>query len=161
MPKNRVVGSSARIYHYMRLCPERRRFLWGGRVRGWGLPDGPSGFMHLYRDMLRVFPELAGTRIAHGWSGYVAYTRKVFPHLGHRDRIYHAMGYCGTGVVRSTYFGRKIALKILGDKEGHTAFDDLDFPSYPMPVIARRMVRPMTEWYRFRDWLEPRARADK
>jgi glycine/D-amino acid oxidase-like deaminating enzyme len=157
MPKNRVVGSSSRIYHYMRLCPEGKRFLWGGRIRGWGLPDGPSGFMHLYRDMLRVFPELAGTRITHGWSGYVAYTRDVFPHLGHRDRIHHAMGYCGTGVVRSTYFGHKIALKILGDKEGRTAFDDLDFRSYPMHFLTRRMVRPVTELYRFRDWLESRS----
>ena len=99
------------------------------------LPDDPSGFVHLYRDMLRVFPELEGTRISHCWSGYVAYTRDVFPHLGHRDRVYHAMGYCGTGVVRATYFGNKIALKILGDKEGRTAFDDLEFRNYPAHYI--------------------------
>ena len=157
MPKNRVVGSSSRIYHYMRLCPEGKRFLWGGRVRSWGLPDGASGFVHLYRDMLRVFPELAGTRITHAWSGFVAYTRRVFPHLGHDNRIYHAMGYCGTGVVRSTYFGRKIALKILGDKDGRTAFDDLDFPGYPVHFLTCRMVRPVTEWYQFRDWLDARG----
>lgn len=157
MPKNRVVGSTSRIYHYMRLCPERKRFLWGGRVKGWGLPSGPSGFAHLYRDMCRVFPELEGTRITHCWSGYVGYTRDVFPHLGERDRVYYAMGYCGTGVVRSTYFGRKIALKILGDKEGRTAFDDLDFRSYPVNFLARRMVPAVTEMYRFRDWLERRG----
>lgn len=157
MPKNRVVGSSSRIYHYMRLCPEGKRFLWGGRVRGWALPDGPAGFVHLYRDMLRVFPDLAGTRITHGWSGFVAYTRRVFPHLGHENRIYHAMGYCGTGVVRSTYFGHKIALKMLGDKDGWTAFDDLDFPAYPVHFLTRRMVRPVTELYRFRDWLDARG----
>jgi len=154
MPKNRVVGSTSRIYHYMRLCPERKRFLWGGRVQGWGLPTDPSGFLHLYRDMLRVFPELEGTRITHCWSGYVGYTRDVFPHLGQRDRVYFAMGYCGTGVVRSTYFGRKIALKILGDKEGRTAFDDLDFRAYPVHFMTRRMVPAVTEMYRFRDWLE-------
>ena len=118
MPKNRVVGSSSRIYHYIRLCPEGKRFLWGGRVKGGRLPDDPSGFVHLYRDMVRVFPELEGTRISHCWSGYVGYTYDVFPHLGHRDRVYHAMGYCGSGVTRATYFGYKIALKILGDKEG-------------------------------------------
>lgn len=154
MPKNRVVGSSSRIYHYIRLCPEGKRFLWGGRVKGWGLPEDPSGFMHLYRDMLRVFPELTGTRITHCWSGYVAYTRDIFPHLGHRDRIYHAMGYCGTGVVRATYLGNKIALKILGDKEGRTAFDDLDFRNYPAHYVTRQTVPAAIEWYRFRDWLE-------
>ncbi len=156
MPKNRVVGSSSRIYHYIRLCPEGKRFLWGGRVKGWGLPDDPSGFAHLYRDMVRVFPELAGTRISHCWSGYVGYTYDVFPHLGHRDRVYHAMGYCGSGVVRATYFGHKIALKILGDKEGRTAFDDLEFHNYPLHFLARRVVPAVTEWYRFRDWLQRR-----
>jgi glycine/D-amino acid oxidase-like deaminating enzyme len=154
MPKNRVVGSTSRIYHYMRLCPEGKRFLWGGRVKGWGLPADPSGFVHLYRDMLRVFPELDGTRVTHCWSGYVGYTRDVFPHLGQRDGVYYAMGYCGSGVVRSTYFGRKIALKILGDKDGRTAFDDLDFRAYPAHFLARPTVPAVTEWYRFRDWLE-------
>ncbi len=161
MPKNRVVGSSSRIYHYMRLCPEGKRFLWGGRVKGRGLPDDPSGYVHLYRDMVRVFPELEGTRISHCWSGYVGYTHDVFPHLGHRDRVYHAMGYCGSGVARATYFGHKIALKILGDREGRTAFDDLDFRNYPVHFLARRMVPTAIAWYRFRDWLERRDGTHK
>ena len=156
MPRKRVVGSTSRIYHYMRLCPEEKRFLWGGRVKGWRLPDDPAGYVHLYDDMLRVFPELRGTRITHCWSGYVAYTRDVFPHMGQRDGIYHAMGYCGTGVVRASYFGNKIALKILGDKEGRTAFDDLAFRNYPAHSLARQMVPAAIEWYRFRDWLERR-----
>jgi glycine/D-amino acid oxidase-like deaminating enzyme len=156
MPRNRVVGSSSRIYHYMRLCSEGKRFLWGGRVKGRGLPDDPSGFVHLYRDMVQVFPELEGTRITHCWSGYVGYTHDVFPHLGHRDRIYHAMGYCGSGVARSTYFGHKIALQILGDKEGRTAFDDLDFRNYPAHILACRMVPTVIAWYRLQDWLERR-----
>jgi len=156
MPRNRVVGSSSRIYHYMRLCSEGKRFLWGGRVKGRGLPDDPSGFVHLYRDMVQVFPELEGTRITHCWSGYVGYTHDVFPHLGHRDRIYHAMGYCGSGVARSTYFGHKIALQILGDKEGRTAFDDLDFRNYPAHFLACRMVPTVIAWYRLQDWLERR-----
>ena len=156
MPRNRVVGSSSRIYHYMRLCSEGKRFLWGGRVKGRGLPDDPSGYVHLYRDMVQVFPELEGTRITHCWSGYVGYTHDVFPHLGHRDRIYHAMGYCGSGVARSTYFGHKIALQILGDKEGRTAFDDLDFRNYPAHFLACRMVPTVIAWYRLQDWLERR-----
>jgi len=156
MPRNRVVGSSARVYHYMRLCTEGRRFLWGGRVKGSNAPGSASGYVHLYRDMLRVFPELAGTRVTHCWSGYVAYTRDVLPHLGQRDGVFYAMGYCGSGVVRATYFGHKIALKILGDKEGRTAFDDLAFRPFPGHALARRMVPVVTEWYRFRDWLERR-----
>lgn len=157
MPRNRVVGSSARIHHYMRLCPEGRRFLWGGRIKGWSLPTRPAGFLHLYRDMVRVFPELDGTRISHCWSGYVAYTQDVFPHLGECDGIHYAMGYCGSGVVRATWFGHKIALQMLGDRDGRTAFEDLVFRPFPAPSIARRVVPVVTQWYRLRDWMERRS----
>ena len=138
----------------MRLCPEGRRFLWGGRIKGWRLPTDPAGYAHLYRDMVRVFPDLAGTRITHCWSGYVAYTHDVYPHLGVHDAIHYAMGYCGSGVVRATWFGHKIALQMLGDPEGRTPFDDLAFRPFPVPFAARRAVPVVTGWYRLRDWLE-------
>jgi len=38
------------------------------------------------------------------------------------------MRSCGLGVVRATYFGRKVAYKIPGDQDGgRTAFDDLPY----------------------------------
>lgn len=154
MPRNRVVGNSARVHHYMRLCPQGRRFLWGGRIPGGRLPRSPAGYVHLYRDMVRVFPDLEGTRVTHCWSGYVAYTRDVFPHLGVRGGIHFAMGYCGSGVVRATWFGHKIALQMLGHAQGRTAFDDLGFPRLPVPFLARRAAPAVTRWYRIRDRLE-------
>jgi len=156
MPRKRVIGSTSRIYHYYRLCPEGRRFLWGGRIKGATLPHDAAGFEHLYRDMLRVFPEIEGIRISHCWSGYVGYTHDVLPHLGHRDGIWYAMGYCGTGVVRATYFGHKVALKILGEPQGRTAFDDLELRDFPVHPVARRVVPLVTEWYRVRDWIDHR-----
>ena len=50
--------------------------------------------------------------------------------------------YRGTGVSRSTYFARKIALNILGDAEGNTAFDDM-FAKAAAPLVEG--------WYRLRD----------
>ena len=44
---------------------------------------------------------------------------------GSMKRIFYAMGYCGSGVAMSGFFGHKAALKILGDPEGETAFDGL------------------------------------
>ena len=157
MPRARVIGSTSRIYHYYRLCPQGRRFLWGGRIKGGALPVDTRGFEHLYLDMLRVFPELEGVRVSHCWSGYVGYTHDVLPHLGHREGIWYAMGYCGTGVVRSTYFGHKVALKILGDAAGRTAFDDLEFRDFPVHTLARRAVPFVTGWYRVLDWIDRRV----
>jgi len=46
--------------------------------------------------------------------------------------VHYAMGYCGSGVGRATWFGRKAALKILKDPEGSTPLDDLVFETRPL-----------------------------
>ena len=61
------------------------------------------------------------------------------------------MGYCGTGVSRATHFGRKIALQMLGRREGRSAFDDLAFRSHPFHAFARPAVPVYEAWYRIRD----------
>ena len=42
------------------------------------------------------------------------------------------MGYCGSGVAWASYMGHKIGHKVLGDTEGKTSFDDIDFPTRPL-----------------------------
>jgi glycine/D-amino acid oxidase-like deaminating enzyme len=68
---------------------------------------------------------LADIKLSHAWSGVVAYTFHHNPHLGGYDGMHFAMGYCGSGVGRATYFGHKISLQLLGDERGKTAFDSL------------------------------------
>ena len=83
--------------------------------------------------------------VSHVWSGVVAYTFDHAPHLGKLDGIHYAMGYCGSGVGRATYFGHKIALRMLGDPQSRTAFDDLPFETRPfyngypwfIPIVLR------------------------
>jgi hypothetical protein len=55
---------------------------------------------------------------------------------------------------RSTWFGHKIALKLLGDPEGATAFDDIAFPTHPFHALAPSMVPAYEAWYRMRDALD-------
>jgi glycine/D-amino acid oxidase-like deaminating enzyme len=82
----------------------------------------------------------------------IGYTFDEFPHLGRSpDGLYYAMGYCGTGVSRSTYFGRKIALQMLGKPEGRSAFNDLAFPSHPLQAVAKAAAPVVENWYRLRD----------
>lgn len=105
--------------------------------------------MHLYRDMLAVFPELAGVPITHAWSGYVAFTRDTLPHIGKHGRIHHAMGYCGSGVARASHGGHQMALQMLGDPAGATAWNDLRFEPMPFRRYARIGVKVATQWKRF------------
>ena len=152
MPKRRVYGNTNRVFSYFRSAPGERRIVWGGRASHLGHPATPASYAHLARDLLRVFPALASTTVTHGWTGAIGYTFDGFPHLGRAPNgVHYALGYCGTGVSRSTYFGRKIALKVLGDAEGNTAFDDMPLPGHPFHVFARAAAPLVEAWYRLRD----------
>jgi glycine/D-amino acid oxidase-like deaminating enzyme len=152
LPTRRMYGNTNRVFFYFRAVPGENTLVWGGRTAHLGTADTPGTYAHLARDMLRTFPQLAPYAITHGWSGQIGYTFDELPHLGKTTAgIHYAMGYCGTGVSRSTWFGYKIALQLLGDKEGGTAFDDIAFPSHPFHAIAPAMVPVMTGWYGLRD----------
>jgi glycine/D-amino acid oxidase-like deaminating enzyme len=152
MPKNRVYGNTNRVFYYYRAAPAERRVIWGGRVGRFAAKNSPSAFRHLARDMLHVFPSLADVAITHAWDGVIGYTFDEVPHLGCAGNgIHFALGYCGTGVSRATYFGNKIALQLLGDPDGRTAFDELEFPAFPFHPVAKRAVPVVETWYRVRD----------
>jgi glycine/D-amino acid oxidase-like deaminating enzyme len=152
LPKNRVYGNTNRVFYYFRGAPDARRILWGGRIGRPARDASPAAFGHLARDMLSVFPELKDVPITHAWDGKIGYTFDEVPHLGRAaSGVHYALGYCGTGVSRATYFGNKIALQVLANPEGRTSFDDLTFPAFPAHQIARHAVPAVETWYRIRD----------
>jgi glycine/D-amino acid oxidase-like deaminating enzyme len=152
LPKNRVYGNTDRVFYYFRAAPGERRIIWGGRVGRLAGNTSPRAFRHLARDMLRVFPDLRDVPATHAWDGMIGYTYDEVPHLGRTAQgLHYAIGYCGTGVSRATYFGHKIALQMLGKSEGRTAFDELDFPAFPVHPAAKRAVPAVETWYRIRD----------
>ena len=129
-PKNRGFSDDSRLVYYYRPSPDGRRLLFGGRA--FDIADRPRAYgRDLHAGMTRIFPQLRAVAVSHVWSGVVAYTFDHAPHLGEFDGIHYAMGYCGSGVGRATYFGHKIALRILGHPESRTAFDDLPFETRP------------------------------
>ena len=151
MPKARVFGDSLRVHHYYQPSPDHKRILFGGRLPGAAGTSNPNDFTHLYKDLVAIFPELANTPITHAWSGYVAYTRDVLPHIGHDGRLHYAMGYCGSGIARASHAGRKVALQMLGDPEGHCAWNELEFRPMPFRPLARLGVRLGTAWLQLKD----------
>jgi glycine/D-amino acid oxidase-like deaminating enzyme len=101
--------------------------------------------------MTELFPTLVDAKITHCWSGYIAYTKDTLPHLGCQNGIWYAAGYCGTGVSRSTWFGHKVAQKILASQDGETPFDDLDFSPFQGRWAAPVGVAAVESWYRLKD----------
>lgn len=152
MPKNRVYGNTNRVIYYFRGAPGERRIVWGGRVGRLTGTNTPAAYAHLAGEMLEVFPELEGVQITHAWGGQIGYSNDEVPHIGQTsDGAWYILGFSGTGVSRSVYFGNKVALKLLGDANGRTAFDDLPFDVIPLRPLTRRMIPILEFWYRLRD----------
>ncbi|MCK1722430.1 FAD-binding oxidoreductase [Bradyrhizobium sp. 141] len=152
MPTRRVYGNTNRVFFYFRPAPNENRLIWGGRANHFAKDTALAAYAHLARDVLRTFPALGDVKVAYAWSGLIGYTYDEFPHLGRSpEGIYYAMGYCGTGVSRSTHFGQKIALQMLGNARGRSAFDGLTFPSHVFHTLARPAMPLVEAWYRARD----------
>jgi glycine/D-amino acid oxidase-like deaminating enzyme len=152
LPTGRVITDTRRVIVYYRPSPDGSRILFGGRAT---LSDSPpSTFAPKLVGWLRgIFPELATTRISHAWSGTVAFTFDELPHFGQANGVHYCMGYCGSGVSLSTYFGWKIGLQVLGRAEGQSPFDGLTFPTRPFYTGYPWFLPPSLLTYRLLDAL--------
>ncbi len=114
-----VLGTSAAIYDtrfafdYYRPLPDTR-LLWGGRI---SVRDRAAGAVArlLAADMRKVYPQLAGVRIDHAWSGTMSYGRHQMPQMGHLgDGLWFGSGFGGHGVAPTTLCGELLAQAVLG-----------------------------------------------
>ncbi len=112
-----VMSTRAAVYDtrfafdYYRPLPDSR-LLWGGRISV--LDRSPDAVKRLlYRDMLKVFPQLDGVRIDHAWSGLMSYARHQMPQIGRiEDDLWLAQAFGGHGVAPTTFAGEVVASAI-------------------------------------------------
>jgi glycine/D-amino acid oxidase-like deaminating enzyme len=152
MPKGRIVSDTRKVVYYYRPSPDGRRILFGGRVSHDETDPRVSG-PRLHAAMVRLFPELASVRISHSWAGFVAYTFDELMHIGERDGLFYAMGYCGSGVGMAGYLGMRLGQKLLGRADGRTALDAMNFPTRPLYRGNPWFLAPTVMYYRWRDRL--------
>lgn len=152
IPQARMIQDTKRNLFYYRLSPDGTRMIFGGRTSFRPISSIESAG-RLHAAMSRVFPSLSDARVAHSWTGNVAFTFQKLPHVGQHEGIHFALGCCGQGVSLMSYFGDQIGRRILG-QGGQTAFAKTAFTTMPgysghpwfLPVVG--------EFYRFLDWLE-------
>ncbi len=147
---NRVVTDSRKVIVYFRQCPEGKRMLFGGRVSLNETNPRLSG-PALHRMMVELFPALQSAKISHSWMGYVGYTFDDLPHLGQHQGVHYAMGYCGSGIALSSYFGMRIGQQLAGNPEGACAFDGLNFQNRFYYRGNPWFLAPSLFYYRWRD----------
>lgn len=127
------------------------RLLYGGRG-AFGKTDSESAFTALQKAMVRQFPELAGVRVTHRWSGLVAMTMDSLPHAGRLDdRVVFSVGYNGTGVALSSLMGKYVAELVAGRKPDLGLVTSERLKAVPFYPIREPAVRLVAGWYQFLD----------
>ena len=149
-PGDRIASDTCKVVYYYRATPDRKRVLFGGRVSA-SETDLNTSAKRLYNDMCRIFPDLKDIKISHSWSGKVAYSFDEMAHTGVHDGIHYALGYCGSGVSMASYLGMRAGQKVLGLKEGITAFDDLRHPTRPLYTGKHWLLPAAVSYYRWQD----------
>ncbi|SHG74526.1 FAD-binding oxidoreductase [Massilia sp. CF038] len=128
------------------------RLLWGGRI-SIRARSGADVARLLYQDMLKVYPQLAGTGVDYAWSGMMSYGRHKMPQLGRLpEGIWYGMGFGGHGVAPTTLAGDVLAAAILGEGDGLSRFRPWGLPSTGGP--AGLLAAQLAYWYyEMRDWM--------
>ena len=150
LPKLRVYGDTKKILYYFRPSPDGLRILFGGRAT-LSDTDPRIGARWLHRQMVDLFPELAGVRITHGWKGNVAFAFDMLPHVGVNDGVHFALGCNGSGVTTMTHLGTVAARMMLGGDNRVSAFARLRMPTMPGYTGVPWFMPIVTGLYRMKD----------
>jgi len=150
---NAAVCDTNWILDYFRRSSDHR-LLFGGRVNYSGVDlraVGPATARH----MVRVFPQLAGTRIDYAWGCLLDITLNRAPDFGRlAPDVYFLQGFSGHGVALAGMAGTLAAEAIAGTSERFDVFSRLRHRDFPGGMWLRRpaLVLGML-WYRLRDLL--------
>lgn len=149
---NRAVSDSYFSVNYYRMTADNR-LLFGGGERYF--PRNAKQIEPVVRKPLeKIFPQLKGVPIEHGWGGLVSVTTSRLPDFGRMGPLFYAQGYSGQGAILSTLAG-----KLLADAMGGTAEQfDLMSKIAPSPFPGGTALRTPLHvlgmiWYGLRDRL--------
>ena len=151
-PHERMLVDTKNLLFYWRLSPDGR-VLFGGR-RSLAPSSIRQARDFLYRSMVDIHPQLAGTRVTHAWGGNVAITLDRMPHFGRVPTgpgvgALYATGCNGSGVALNSWMGTRAAEVVLGGPM--PAIADIRFPAVPMHRARRAYLPAVGRWFAWED----------
>ncbi|MEM7221980.1 MAG: FAD-binding oxidoreductase [Pseudomonadota bacterium] len=131
-----AVADTKFVVDYYRRSADHRLLFGGGETYSRRFPADIKGFVRKY--MLRVYPQLAETRIDYAWGGTLAITMNRMPAFGRlKHDVFYAQGYSGQGVALTTVAGKVIAEALAGTAERFDAFAKVPVPQFPGGTLLR------------------------
>lgn len=126
-----VSDTKAELNYYRRVGQDS--FLFGGRALAKEFRRGD--FPSLRQQLAALFPNLARAPITHQWSGRIAITRDLIPHLMRMpDGVWALGGYTGHGAALSTELGFLVAHAITHERPDPRAEALMAMHWHPFPL---------------------------
>ncbi|MEM7303579.1 MAG: FAD-binding oxidoreductase [Pseudomonadota bacterium] len=148
-----AVADSRFVVNYFRRSHDHRLLFGGGENYGYQFPKDIAEFVR--KPMLKVFPQLADTRIDFAWGGTLAITMNRMPYFARpHPNVWSISGYSGHGVAMATMAGKLVCEAISGQEERFDLMARVPSPKFPggrllrSPLLALGML-----WYALRDRL--------
>ena len=130
------MSDSLFVIDYWKLSADNRMLFGGGESYTRKFPNDIGSFVRKY--MLRIYPELADTRIEYGWGGTLAITLNRMPDFGRlSSKVFYAHGYSGHGVPTATMAGKLLAEVISGSAERFDVMANVPSKTFPGGTLLR------------------------
>jgi len=141
MPSRAAVVDMRFILDYFRLSADNR-MVFGGGCSYTGV-ESPANLKEIMRHkMLKVFPQLADTKVDFGWGGLIDISMNRMPDFGFAgsDNVLYAQGFSGSGVVATNAAARVIADAITGNTSNLALFQRIQHTAFPGGKLLRGPV---------------------
>jgi glycine/D-amino acid oxidase-like deaminating enzyme len=156
IPHNRMVFDYRHFLNYFRLSADNR-MVFGGRAAFFPETDSTihSSANILSKEMVHVFPQLAGIEVEYAWGGTLDFAFDQMPHAGQMDGIYYALGFAGHGVALGTHLGKRLANAIMDGTVKELPYNQYEFPTAPLGLYnGKPWFLPLIGlWHRILDWM--------
>ncbi|MEO0438462.1 MAG: FAD-dependent oxidoreductase [Pseudomonadota bacterium] len=137
LPGDVAVCDPRTALDYFRLSADKR-LLFGGLSNYTGMePSDLVGVMR--KKMIKVYPQLANTRIDYGWSGWIGIGLNRMPQLGKlADNVAYIQAFSGHGVAPTHMMARITADMIDGDSSRFDVMAKIGHMPFPGGKLFRR-----------------------
>jgi glycine/D-amino acid oxidase-like deaminating enzyme len=150
LPFGQVSSDARKLLLYFRL-DHQGRLLLGGRGP-FREPKEAADWAHLESMLVRLFPQVHGSRIAYRWCGRVAVTRDFLPHLHEpAPGLIIDIGCMGRGVALQSAVGKAFADYIVTGDEKALPFPRIPIRPLPFHGLNQLYFAATVAWYRFLD----------
>jgi gamma-glutamylputrescine oxidase len=153
LPSNAAIADINWILDYFRRSADHR-LLFGGRV-SYSAVQPPRLADSMRRRMLRIFPALAGVKLAYSWGGFLDITMSRAPNFGRlASNVFYMQGFSGHGMSLTGLAGKLVAEAIAGTAERFDVFARIPHRDFPGgPLFRRPSLMMAMLYYRLRDLL--------